>query len=81
MSSLFFSIFSFYSFHDYFIQVFLSRGFPGGSLVRDLPANAGDTSLIPGGGNGNPLQYPRLGNPMDRGAQQATVDEVEKSRA
>ena len=60
--------------------MFLSRGFPGGSLVRDLPANAGDTSLIPGGGNGNPLQYPRLGNPMDRGAQQATVHGVAKSQ-
>ena len=34
-------------------------GFPGGSVVRNLPANAGDL------GNGNPLQYSCLGNPMD----------------
>ena len=54
-------------------------GFPGGSLVKNLPANAGDTGLIPGSvrspgeGSGNPLQYSRLGNLMDRGAWQATV--------
>ena len=49
--------------------------FPGGSVVKNLPANAGgtgDTSLIPGlgrspgAGNGNPLEYSCLGNPMDR---------------
>ena len=50
------------------------RGFPGGSAVMNLPANAGDARLIPGsgmspgGGNGNPLQYSCLENPMDRGA-------------
>ena len=50
------------------------KGFPGGSVVKNLPANAGDVGLIPGsgrsrrGGNGNPLQYSCLGNPMDRGA-------------
>ena len=44
------------------------------SLVKNLPADAGDTGLIPGwerfpgGGNGNPLQYSYLENPMDRGA-------------
>ena len=48
-------------------------------MVKNLPANAGDVSLIPGlgrspeGGNGNPLQYSCLGNPTDRGAWQATV--------
>ena len=48
---------------------------PGsGSVVKNSPANAGDMGLIaesgkfPGGGNGNPLQYSCLGNPMDRGA-------------
>ena len=47
-------------------------GFPGGSVVKNLPANAGDASSTPGlgrcsgGGNGNPLQYSCLGNPMDR---------------
>ena len=52
-------------------------GFPGGSVVRNLPTNAGDAEdahSIPGlgrslgGGNGNPLHYSCLKNPMDRGA-------------
>ena len=49
-------------------------GFPYGSAVKNPPANAGDVGSIPGwgrspgGGNGNPLQYSCLGNPMDRGA-------------
>ena len=48
--------------------------FPGGSGVKKPPANAGDTSLIPGlerspgEGNGYPLQHSCLGNPLDRGA-------------
>ena len=55
---------------------------PGGALVKNLPANAGDTrdlGLIPGLGrsleveNGNPFQYSCLGNSMDRGACWATV--------
>ena len=58
-------------------------------MVKNLPANAGDTKdtgLIPGSGrdpergNGNPLQYSCLKNLMDRGAWQATVHEVTKSR-
>ena len=54
-------------------------GFPGGSVVKNPPANAGDMGLIPGlgqspgEGNGNPLQYSCLGNPMDIGARWATV--------
>ena len=57
-------------------------GFPGGSVVKNLPANAGaagDMGLIPGsgrapgGGNGNPLRYSCLGNLMERGAWWATV--------
>jgi len=57
-------------------------GFPGGSVVKNLLINAGDMGSIPGlgrspgGGNGNPLQYSCLGNPMDRGAWQATVHGV-----
>ena len=60
-------------------------GFPGGSLVKNLPASAGDEGLIPrlgrspGEGNGNPLQYSCLGNLMDRGAWRATVHGVAKS--
>ena len=50
----------------------INRGFPGGSMVKNLPANAGVVGLIsgsgksPGEGNGNLLQYSCLGNPMDR---------------
>ena len=49
-------------------------GFPGGSVVKNPPANAGDVGLARGSGrppgeeNGNPLQYSCLGNPMKRGA-------------
>ena len=53
---------------------------PGGLVVRNLPANVGDIGLIagsgrsPGEGNGNPLQYSCLGNPMSRRAWQATME-------
>ena len=53
--------------------------YPGGSVVKNLPINAEDVRLIsdrgryPGKGNGNPLQYSCLKNPMERGAWQATV--------
>ena len=49
-------------------------GFPGGSVVRNPPAIAGEADSIPesgrspGGGHGKPLQYSCLENPMDRGA-------------
>ena len=57
-------------------------------MVKNLPANAGDikdmgsipgSGRSPGKGNGNPLQYCCLENPMDRGAWQATVHGVAKS--
>ena len=57
-------------------------------VVKNLPANAGDirdAGLIPGPGrspgegNGNPLQYSYLENPMDRGAWRAIVHSVAKS--
>ena len=54
-------------------------GFPAGSVVKNQPANAGDWGSVAGsgksprGGNGNPLQYSSLGNPMDRGAWWAIV--------
>ena len=59
-----------------------SPGFPGGSDGKQSACNAGDPGSIPrsGGspreGNGNPLQYSCLGNPMDRGAWRATVHGV-----
>ena len=60
--------------------------FPGGSEVKASASNAGDPGSIPGSGrspgegNGNPLQYSCLENPMDREAQQVTVHGVAKSR-
>ena len=54
-------------------------GFPGDSAVENSPTNAGNLGLIPGWGrssgegNGNPLQFSSLGNPIDRGAWQATI--------
>ena len=50
----------------------LKGDFPGGSVVKNPPANARDVGLIPGSGrslgkgNGDPLQYSSLGNPVDR---------------
>ena len=55
------------------------KGFPDGLVVKNTPANAGDTGSIPGlgratgEGNGNPLQYSCLGNPIDRGVWGAAV--------
>ena len=55
-------------------------GFPDGSAVKNLPANAGNVGRSPGEGNGNPLQYACLGNPIDRVASQTTVHVVAKSQ-
>ena len=61
-------------------------GFPGGSVVKNLPVHAGDVGSIPGlgrspgEGNGNPRQYSCLENPMDGRAWWATVHEVAKNR-
>ena len=60
-----------------------------GAVVKNLPSNTGGTrdagsiprlGRAPGIGNGNPLQYSRLGNPMDRGAWQAMVHGVAESQ-
>ena len=59
-------------------------GFPGGSEVKASASNVGDPGSIPGlgrfpaEGNGNPLQYSCLENPMDRGEWRTTVHGVEK---
>ena len=61
-------------------------GFPDYSDYKQSACNAWDLGLIPGlgrfptGGHGNPLQYPCLENPMDRGGCWATVHRVSKSR-
>ena len=61
------------------ITLIFQGGFPGGSVVKNPPANAGDVGSVPrlgrcpGKGHGNPLQYSCLENPMDWGAWRATV--------
>ena len=61
---------------------------PGGAVVKNLPTRVGDKRDVGltlgsrsslGGGNGNPLQYSCLKNPLDVGAWQATVPRVTKS--
>ena len=71
----------------FFVSIVHEAGFSDGSVVKNLPANAGDTGWIPGserslaGGKGNPLQYSCLENYMDkRGARWATVHGVAKNR-
>ena len=65
------------------------KGFPGGSVVKNLPANAEDAGNLgsipesgrsPEEGHGNPLHYSCLGNPMDRGTWQAIVHRVTRVR-
>ena len=64
---------------------FIGTGFPGGSEAKESACNAGDEGSIPeserspGEGNGNPLQYSCLENPMDRGAWQARAHGVTES--
>ena len=64
--------------------VIINEDFPGGSMVKNPPTNAGDMGSIPGLGrspgigNSNLLQYSCLGNPMDIGAWQAIVHGVTK---
>ena len=67
-------------------DIMLRKGFPGGSDGKESTCNSGDLGSIPGSGrfpgeeDGNPLQYSLLENPMDRGAWQAVVHRVTKSR-
>ena len=67
-----------------FYSLYKGGWFPGGSVVKNPPANAEDVGLLPGSGrapeegNGNTLQYSFLGNPMDRGAWWATVHGMTK---
>ena len=70
-----------------FVKMALFLGFPGGTVGKNPPANAGDARDVgsmpelgrsPGGGNSNPFQYSCLRNSMDRGASWATVHGVAK---
>ena len=66
------------------MSVVIYVGFSGGSVVKNLPANAGDVGLIPGSGrflgegHGSPLQCSCLGSPVDRGAWWSTVHAIVK---
>ena len=65
------------------IRDLLSITLPGDAVVKNLPANAGEVGVwgsIPGVAKGNPHQYHCLVNSMGRGAWQAVVHEVTKSR-
>ena len=71
-----------------FFFLYHTGGFPGNTVVKYLPATAGDarnTGSVPGlrrssrGGHGNPLQYSCLENLMDRGAWRVTDIRVAKS--
>ena len=69
-----------------FMDLCPSKGFPGGSDSKASAYNEEDQDLIPGSGrspgegNGNPLQYPCLENPMDGESSSATVHGVSKRR-
>ena len=69
------------------LEVKLSRGFPGDSVVKNPPANSGNvrhtcsirgSGRSPGEGNGSPFQYSCLENPMDRGAWWTTIHGMAK---
>ena len=85
---MFFSIMAYHRIWN-IVPCAIQWGFPGGTVVKNPPANAGDTrdmGLIPGlerspgVGNGNLLQYSCLENSMGRGAWWATVHGVTESR-
>ena len=65
-------------------ETYLVPTHTGGSVIKNPPANAGDTGSVPGSGrspgegNGNLLQYSCLENSMDRGTWQATVHGIAK---
>ena len=70
----------------FYVQLWHTQDFPGGSDSKASASNARDPGSIPGSGrapgegNGNPLQYSCLENPMDRGAWWASVHRVGKSQ-
>ena len=76
----------FFNQNVYYYYLMHVPGFPGGSVVKNLPASAGDTGSIPGSGrspgegNGSLLQYSHLGNLMDRSLAGYIVHGVSKSQ-
>ena len=81
-----YSVRSHISLKPYLGSLHSQTGFPGGPVVKNPPANAGDTGSMPGSGrypvagNGNSLKYSCLENSMDRGAWRATVHGVAKNQ-
>ena len=75
-----------FSFYFYFLRKYNPRRLPSWLSSKESAYNAGDPGWVPGlgrcpgGGNGSLLQYSCWDNPMDRGAWQATVRGVAKSR-
>ena len=71
---------------DKYVMGTMKNGFPGGSMIKNLPANVGHASLIPGSGRcpgagkHNPLKYSCLKNPMNGGTWWATAHRVTESR-
>ena len=63
-----------------FVKYYVKRGFPGDSVVKNSPANAGDPGSVPGRENSKPLQYSCQDNPMDSRAWQVIVHGVAKSK-
>ena len=67
------------------LDIVKKKDFPGDLVIKDLPVNAADMGSIPGFGSSpggekdSPLQYPCLGNPMDKGAWQSPVHGVTES--
>ena len=76
----------YYVFQKFYKSALLTWGW-GGSVVKNHPANAGNTGSnpglgnLPGEGNASPLQYSCVENPMDKAALWATVHSVTKSRS
>ena len=74
-----------FTYFEAILELLSNLNFPGGSDGKASACNVGDLDSIPGlgrspgEGNGNPLQYSCLENPMDRGAWQATVHGVAES--
>ena len=73
-------------FHEATLTKIIAMGFPGGSDCKESACNAGDPGSIPGlgrsprEGNGYPLHYSCLGNPMDRGAWQVQCTGLQNVR-
>ena len=84
--AIIYSLLFLHQYNMYNVGTIVHVGFSGGSVVKNPPANAGDSGSVsgsrrsPGEGNGNPPQNSCLGNLTDRGAWWATVHGVARVR-